>query len=104
MKTNWKDKIINLVKQLIRYKEYNNPPYEIEERKIQRIQSEHIFTELEKMYLDKQEEEVLDHIKRNVAIGMANTMMAIGAIKFETIQHDGESFKIIATTFVPEKL
>jgi hypothetical protein len=103
MKNSTKVKIIKLVKKLLKYKGEDSPPFIIEERKIQRIRTEHIFSDYEKELLKTEEDEIMNHIKRNTVIGMAKTMLAIGAIKFD-FEQNNENVKIVATTYVPENL
>jgi hypothetical protein len=81
-------------------------PWVVEERKIQKIRSTHELSPFEKSRLNKMEEEILNVIKTDMAVGMAKVMLNIGAIKFE-IENDmtnNSPTRIVATTFVPEKL
>lgn len=106
MKTSTKYKIIDFVKKILGLPDFGkHSPYNIEHRNIQRIRSEHILNEIEMDFLKDKEEAFLSHLKQEMAINVAKVMQQIGAIKYE-IDADMYSgnIKIIATTYVPEKL
>lgn len=95
-------KMIKWFRKLFNYTPYIQP-YIVEERKIQRIKSEHIFSPFEEEYLKTKEDEIINHVKSELSINIAKVMLNIGAINFEINQNMGNT-KITATTFVPEKL
>jgi hypothetical protein len=104
MKEDTKWKIIIFVKKLLRVKAYS-PPYNIEERKIQKIQSTHIIPIQEREHFLKMEEEMISHYEKELSISITQTMMNIGAIKFEIEDEEMPGgLKIRVTTYIPEKL
>ena len=104
MKEDTKWKIVNFIKKILQVKEHT-PNYIIEERKIQKIQSTHIIPIHERDRFLKMEEEMRTYYEKELSIGIAQTMVSMGAIKFE-VEDDTMSgnLKIRATTFVPEKI
>jgi hypothetical protein len=93
----WVRRIYHWVCRIFNYQE-RIQPWIIEERKIQRIRSEHIIHPNEALVFSKAE------IERNVAKNIINVMLITGAIKFEWEEVEGGMEKITATTYVPEKL
>ena len=104
MKLTTKLKIVNWIEKLLGVTKYQ-PPYNIEQRNIQRIKSEHILSPYEKELLKYKEQEFMDHLKQEMAVNVAKVMQQIGSIRYE-IDTDFPSgnVKITATTYVPEKL
>lgn len=74
------------------------PPFIIEERKIQKIRSTHIITSYEAQIFP------LDEIKLAVATELLKEMLHVGAIKFEYFDLPSGEKRIEAITYVPEKL
>jgi len=97
MKNETKIKIIKFVRWLLRYND-GGPPFIIEERKIQKIRSEHILTQGEAEFCTQK------LIEEQTAINLLKVMLHIGAIKFEWKTTEDNHKKVTATTFVPEKL
>lgn len=93
----WKQKVIRFVKWLINLKE-NQPPFIVEERKIQKIISTHIITEYERQIFPEAE------IKLAVARNLLSEMLTHNCIKFEYFDKGNGDKEIRATTYVPEKL
>ena len=105
MKVTTKLKILRWVEKLLGLPDTRNvPPFKIEERKIQRIKSEYIISPAEKDFLDSKENLIIERTMQNIATGIAQKMIEIGAIKFEFDQDNEGRHKITATTYVPEKL
>ena len=104
MKIVTKLKIVNWIEKLLGIAKYQ-PPYNIEERNIQKIRSEHILSSMELELFHLKEEEYMNHLKQEMAISVVKIMQQIGAIRYE-IDTDFTSgnVKITATTYVPEKL
>ena len=102
-KANIEFKLLKWFRKIFKY----NPriqPYIIEERKMQRLRSEHVLTESEKEFLDKEEHKIKTYIEDNLATNMVKTMLHIGAIKFEWSVNEDGSIRVTGTTFIPEKL
>ena len=74
------------------------PPFIVEERKIQKIRSVHIITSYEAQIFP------LDEIKLAVATVLLKEMLKVGAIKFEYFDLPSGEKRIEAITYVPEKL
>jgi hypothetical protein len=90
---------------IAKYDSTQSPPYIIEERKIQKIQSEHVLTETERKYFRFKEKEVKEMMERDIVGGIVQIMLHTGAIKFEwDYFNNGDRIKLKATTYVPEKL
>lgn len=108
MKTITKFKILRFVERLLRLPDPDPRHlnlYTIQERNIQRLQSEHILNEVEMDFLKDKEEAFMKHLKQEMAINVAKVMQQIGAIRYEiNTDFSSGNVKITATTYVPEKL
>lgn len=106
MKIQTKYKILDFVYKILKLPDTRNlPPYDIQTRDIQKIKSERQLNEIETYFFKDNEDYYMTRLKHELSINLAKVMQQIGAIKYE-IDADMYSgnIKIIATTYVPEKL
>ncbi len=109
MRVTTKLKILRWVEKLLGLPDTRNiPPFKVERRDIQRIQSVYAFMDQEADRVRRRidPELMIDHIKKELSLRIANEMLRIGAIKFDTEfdMRTGEMLRITATTYIPEKL